>query len=162
MINSTKKFLLSFILIAGAAACSKPMQQIPSTTPRPEGGQPIDISTIGNATSRGAVEQYLAAIRTEDLQAVSLIWGTEKGAARDNMPRDEMEKRTIVMISCLNHDKYRILGESTVSSMHRMVEVEIGRGDQVKVTTIHTVLGPRNKWFVEKTNLAQIREFCSF
>ncbi|MGH7621426.1 MAG: hypothetical protein ACREMU_03720, partial [Gemmatimonadaceae bacterium] len=51
----------------------------------------------GAAAPRLAVEQFMAAARAQDLQAFSAIWGSEKGSARDIVPRDQLEKRELTM-----------------------------------------------------------------
>ncbi len=161
MIKTTFKLILAFIIVASFAACST--SSSPNLPPTPKGENPpsVNIGTVGNSNSRGAVEQFLAAIRTEDLQAISLIWGTEKGPARDNMPHPEMEKREIVMICYLNHTGYRLMGETTVANNRRVVEVELTKGTLIRTTTMHVVQGPKSKWFVEKMDLASLRDFCS-
>jgi len=50
------------------------------------------------------VDQFLAAVKAQDLQAMSVVWGTSKGPARDQLERSELEKREIIMQGCYDHD----------------------------------------------------------
>ena len=49
--------------------------------------------------------------RVQDLQEMSIAWGTSKGPARDQFERTELEKRLIVMQGCYDSDKHRIVDE---------------------------------------------------
>ena len=50
----------------------------------------------------------LAAATLQDIQAISAVWGDEKGMTRDRIARDELEKRTLIMICVLGHEKQTI------------------------------------------------------
>lgn len=158
----SKKFLLITALLVGLGACSRstPPTTLPPT-PRPVPSLPGVSGTVGNETAKGAVEQFLAAVRAEDLQAMSIIWGTERGPARDHMPRDEMEKREIILVCYMQHDNYRILREGSGDGGRRVMDLELTNGPLTRTTTIHTIRGPRGRWFVEKMDIAAVRDFCN-
>jgi hypothetical protein len=128
-----KTFALAIALTLGGC------KRQPETVPSP-GGQ-----TAGAASPRQAVELFLAAVRAEDLQAMSFIWGTPKGPAvnSDMMTREEMEKREIIMICYLRHDKFRIGTESPGAGGMRILTVEITRTatNESRTTTFQTVPG---------------------
>lgn len=92
---------------------------------------------------------------------MSLIWGTKKGPARDNMPRNEMEKREILMQCYMKHDSYKVVGESDGEGGRRILEVELTNGSNMRRTTMHAVRGPRDRWYVEQMDLAAVRDFCN-
>ena len=47
--------------------------------------------------------------RNRICRRMSMIWGTEKGLARDQMSREELEKRLVIMQCSLNHDSWKIV-----------------------------------------------------
>src|SRR5579883_1210574 len=65
------------LIAAGAAAVTVACRSTPT---RPSG----DLS--GAPSARGAVERFLAAVRAQDLQAMSVVWGTKNGPSRDALP----------------------------------------------------------------------------
>ncbi len=52
----------------------------------------------GAASPREAVQSFLAAVKSQDLQAMSVIWGTSKGPARDQVDRAQLERRELIML----------------------------------------------------------------
>jgi hypothetical protein len=148
-----KKLLLT-VLLVGVGACA------PSATTPPRETSPASTG-IGASSPQGAVERFLASVRSQDLQAMSIVWGTEKGPARENMPREELEKREIILQCYLKHDSYKILNEGAAKDGRRIFEVELTNKSLTRTTTIHAVQGPRGRWYVEKTDIAALRDFCS-
>lgn len=138
-----------FILLMFAAACASP------STPSPGGSQ-----LTGAAAPRLAVEQFLNAIRAQDLQAMSVLFGTSAGPARDQIERGELEKREIIMQCYFNHDKFRILGESPGPGAARTYRVELTRGRNTRQTSATAVRGPGDRWYVESLDIAAVRDFC--
>ena len=67
----------------------------------------------GAATPAAAVDAFLAAAKAEDLQAMSAVWGTPTGSVRDQIPRDELDKREIYIIRC------SATTDTTSSAKHR-------------------------------------------
>ncbi len=63
---------------------------------------------VGSETPRLAVQHFLDAAQNEDLQGLSAYWGDEAGPTRDRFPRQELERRELIMIGMLKrHDKRR-------------------------------------------------------
>src|SRR5688572_6446905 len=79
--DSVRK-LVALLLVLGACR----------STPTPAPVSP-STGTTGTATSEAAVTAFLGAVKAGDLQAMSLVWGTEKGPASEQMDRAELEKR---------------------------------------------------------------------
>ena len=144
-----KKLLLAIVLM-GAAACA--------TAPHSPSG--VDM-TPGAKTSTDAVERFFAAVHAQDLQAMSLVWGTSRGAARDNMERTELEKREVILQCYFNYDSFRVLNESPTSEIRRMVRVELERGGRTRAPVIYTVMGPGGRWYVENLDIAAVKDFCA-
>jgi hypothetical protein len=145
-----KKLLLA-IVAAGALACH--------TAPPPSTSR-VD-TTPGAKSSVAAVERFFAAVHAQDLQAMSQVWGTSRGAARDNMERTELEKREVILQCYFNYDTFRVLSESPTSEVRRMVRVELQRGGRTRTPVIYTVLGPGGRWFVENLDIAAVKDFCA-
>ncbi len=142
---------MSFRKIAGLfllAACS-------SATQTGSGGQ-----LTGAAAPQLAVEQLLRAVNAKDLQAMSVIFGTKNGPARETMDRTELEKREIILACYFGHDSSRILGESQGSQGHRDVHVELKKGNLTRSTTFYTIKGPGDRWYVDNMDIAAVRDFC--
>lgn len=115
---------------------------------------------VGGATPRGAVEDFLAAVRGQDLQAMSVVFGTSRGPSRDNMDREQLDKRLIILQCYFFHDKSRILGESPGEGGHRVLTVELTRGRLTRTPRFYAVQGPGARWFVDDMEIAVVREFC--
>jgi hypothetical protein len=119
-------------------------------------------SAVGANGPRQAAEQFLASIKSEDVQATSIIWGSEKGPARELIPnRGDLEKRILIMQCNLNHDAARIVSDLPGDGSQRNLKVELRRGPLTAQTTMTVVQGPNQRWFVKNTDLAPMRGFCS-
>lgn len=149
-----KKLLLA-ILVLSACSHSTTTTTTGAGAPRTTGPQ-----LPGAPSPRLAVEEFLAAVRGQDLQAMSAVFGTSHGASRDNMDREQLEKRLIILQCYFNHDKYRILGENPGESSHRVFAVELTRGRLVRMPHFYTIQGPDNRWFVDNMEIAAVKEFC--
>jgi hypothetical protein len=135
---------LAFAFITILAACG------------PRSGGPL----TGAPAPRTAVEQFLAAIRAQDLQAMSVIWGSEKGPARDLIERQELEKRELIMQCMLSHDRFRIVSEGAGTAGKRVFRVELRRGTLTRATNFTSVQGPSDRWYVESADLEPVKDLC--
>ena len=126
------------------------------------GGAKPAVGVVGAVGPRQAAEQFLASIRSEDVQATSIIWGSSKGPARELIKdRSELEKRILVMQCNLNHDSFRIMSDLPGEGTKRNLKLELRRGQLTAQTSMVAALGPRQRWFIENTDLAPMRGFCS-
>jgi hypothetical protein len=114
----------------------------------------------GSAAPQLAVEQFLNAVHAQDIQAMGSIFGTAQGPARDQLERNEFERRMIIMQCYFNYDHFRIRGESTQDG-RRVFQVELTRGTKVRNTSAQTVQGPGGRWYVESMDIAAVRDFCA-
>jgi hypothetical protein len=152
------KQLLTLALAGGLAACASSPQ---SAEPTPAGGAPQPVSGQAGATSpRAAVEWFLETIERQDIQATALIWGTNKGAARDQMTREYQEKAIIIMQCYLAHDRYTILNDSPGENEKRIFQVQLTNGSRTAQTPFVAVEGPNDRWYVESAELEPVKEFC--
>jgi hypothetical protein len=146
--NVTRRIAVALMLALGAC--------------RSGGGSSSVAGTVGADGPRQAAEQFLASIRSEDVQATSIIWGSSKGPARELIrDRVELEKRILVMQCNINHDSYKIVGDVPVDATRRSLRVELRRGQMTAQTTMVATQGPNQRWFIENTDLAPLRGFCS-
>ena len=120
------------------------------------------VGAVGATGPRQAAEQFLASIKSEDVQATSIIWGSEKGPARELIPnRGDLEKRILIMQCNLNHDAARFVSDVPGDGTQRNIKVELRRGPLTAQTMMTVVQGPNQRWFVKNTDLAPMRGFCS-
>ncbi|MGQ0648172.1 MAG: hypothetical protein ACT4P7_11430 [Gemmatimonadaceae bacterium] len=100
------------------------------------------------------------AVAAQDLQAMSVVWGTEKGAARDQLDRNELDQRLIMIQRCYAHDRFSIVDEAPGQSGHRMIKVSIVRGRRTKTPTFELVKGPSDRWFVQDADFDTMQDMC--
>ena len=121
------------------------------------------VNTVGSGSSRAAVESFMLAVKAADLQAMSTIWGNEKGPGRDQFKRDELEKRLIIMQCLLQHDRYTFLRETPQlqTKNHQAWPIQITKRRVTAKTTLTTVLGPGGRWFLSDADLTPLRDLCA-
>ena len=121
----------------------------------------VGTSLSGAATPRDAAMGFMNAVKAEDLQAMGAVWGSAQGAARDNMDRQELDKRLVVLQGCYAHDRAQILEESAGPDGQRVVRLQITRGNRTKTSSFKTVRGPSNRWYVLDTDYESVQaDFC--
>ena len=153
-----KKSVLALFLLA---ACAPKVTTTTSTEPVGSTAAPAPASNVtGGATARSAVEQFLTAVKAQDLQGMSVIFGTSRGPSRDNMSRDELEKRLVILQCYFDHDKFRILGESPGDGGHKIVEAELTKQGIVRSPAFYAINGPGGRWYVDNMEIAAVRDFC--
>jgi hypothetical protein len=157
-----KKLLLVMLALSACSRATTTTTTSPvGTSTSPPATTPASGSSLVGASSpRTAVEQFLAAVRATDLQAMSVVFGTSKGPSRDNMNREQLDKRLIILQCYFNHDKSRMLGETAGEGGHRVFTVELTRGRFVKSPRFYVIMGPNDRWFVDNMEIAAVREFC--
>jgi len=115
----------------------------------------------GAPTPAVAIERFLGAAKSQDLQALSMIWGTEKGPARDVVDKSQIEKRELIMMCYLNHDTYRVKSEGLAPEGKRVFNVELQRGQMARTTAFTTVQGPASRYYVESVALEPLADLCA-
>lgn len=129
-------------------------------SPGAGGAPPTGGGMTGAASPRLAVEQFLSAAHSGDLQAMSVVFGTSNGPARDNIPWSELEKRQIILQCFFDADSYRILSEAAGSDGHRIVRAELTKGRVVRQPNFFVIQGPGRRWYVDNMEIAVVRDFC--
>jgi hypothetical protein len=148
--------LLAVILFTAACAPRTPSGSPARADPSASG----IAAAAGAASSRAALEAFLAAVHAEDLQAMSLVWGTVDGPARARMPREELERRELVMICFIRHDNYQILNEQQLPGGQLRTLVELRRGNLARSSNFTTVRAKDGRWYVLTAELEPLRDFC--
>lgn len=145
-----RKLLIGLLLLA---ACTTRTTEIPPTT------GPVQ---SGAAGARPALDAFLAAIRSKDLQALGANWGDRSGPIRDSkrITRDELEKRELLLMCYFNHDSYTVLNDEPVAGGERKMSVRLTRGTLNRTTDFFLVSGAE-RWYVRTANVEPVRDLCA-
>ena len=149
---------LASLTVFALAACKA--HPAPATGPQPVAAPPG--SATGGADARSAVLAFLNAGKAQDLQALSAVWGTSEGSARsnNNMSRDEMEKRELIMMCYLDHETHQVLSDAPSANNERVVAVQLRRGLLTRTANFQAVPGPGGRWYVRAFDMEALTDFC--
>ncbi len=150
-----RKLLIGLLLTTGACTTRTTVAP-PVTTPTPT------TSTASQATPRQALETFLAAANTQDLQAMAGVWGDKDGSvqASGKMGREEIEKREIIMMCYLRHDRYRVVSDAPAVDNERVLGVELTKG-RLSRTSNFNLATDGTRWYVRSANLEALRDLCA-
>jgi hypothetical protein len=151
-----KKLAIALILVSACHSAGR--RTSPAVRPA---GAPFGNASGGATSARAAVAGFLAAARSEDLQAMSHIWGTATGPARNTIPRDELEKRELIMMCFLRHDRYQLVTDAESTAGQRRIEVELEQGMLIRTTAFMVVPAPDGRWYVQSFDMEAVRDFCA-
>jgi len=150
---------LAIVVLLVFAGCRRQVQvtSVPTATPPTAGA-----NATGAATAREAVQLFLATAKAQDLQAMSNIWGSSAGPARTSTEYDaaELEKREIVLMKCLRHDTYSIMGETPAAGGERVFSVELRLGSLTPRSDFTTTQGPASRWYVRTFDFEKLQQIC--
>ena len=144
----------TILLVLAIAACRS------APTPSPSSSGAAAANLPGAAAPRQAVERFLGAAKSQDLQELAIAWGTRQGPARDQFERPELEKRLIMMQGCYDADKYRILDDVPSDNGRRLLRVELTKGNVTKTARFTTEKGPSERWYVQDADFAAVTALC--
>jgi hypothetical protein len=102
----------------------------------------------------------MSAAKQQDLQALGAAWGDASGPAREAISREELEKRELIMIRCLRHDRYDIAGDAPNPGGSRVMVVNLTYKDISRSTNFTVVRGPSNRWYVQKYDPEPLQAIC--
>jgi hypothetical protein len=147
-------------IIVLSAGCATSPARATSAAPQPAVA-PAG-STTGGADARSAVGAFLDAGKNGDLQALAAVWGSPAGSVRDtgNIPRDEMEKRELVMLCYLAHDSHQILSDAPAPNNERVVVAQLRHGSLTRTTNFYAVPGPNGRWYVRSFDMEALADLC--
>jgi hypothetical protein len=159
-----KKSLIALVVLAACApkvTTTTTTAPVGSTTTTPAAEPPRTSSSLtGGTSARAAVQEFLDAVKSQDIQAMSVLFGTSHGPARDNMNREELEKRLVILQCYFNHDKARFVSENPGDQGHRVVQFELTRGQVTRTPAFYSIQGPGGRWYVDNMEIAAVRDFC--
>ena len=155
-----RKVLLAVVLVL-TGACSSASKSGPppgAALPAPSGA----VNAAGAASAKAAVESFLTAVKNQDLQAMSMIWGTENGLAREQMSRDDLEKRLVIMQCHLNHDSWSYASglDGTTRIGEQDLRIELRQKNLKEQTIVTAVRGKSGRWFVKNIDVSKLDGFC--
>jgi len=145
------------VLAMSGTACTRTTSGGGRSAPTPLAG-----ATAGAATSRDAVDEFMRAVQVQDLQTMSAVWGTLRGPAREQIEREELEKRLIIIQCKLDHDSWSYAEDRPrlLAGGKQEFRVRIKQKQAEAVTSFSTILGNDGRWYVEIVDLEPLAEFC--
>lgn len=102
----------------------------------------------------------MAAAKLQSVQSLSLWWGDSQGPTREAMAKDELEKRELIMLKCLKHDRYAVVGDAPSAGGARDVVLNVLYRDSENTTHLTVVPGPHNRWYVQDVDLRPLHSVC--
>lgn len=120
--------------------------------------QPRELT--GAATPRAAVDQFMLAIRAQDIQSLSMVWGNEKGPARDQYAIEEINMRRQLMLCYFSHDSYTISGSTAVSKEKSVILADIKKGTMVRTAEFVVEKGPSDRWYASVIDIIPLKDLC--
>ena len=150
------KVITAAALLTGLAACTTS-----APTPGPVPSANVSSGTAGGADPSSAVRGFMAAAKLQSIQSLSMWWGDAGGPTRDKMEKDQLEKRELIMLKCLKHDRYDVVGEAPSAGGSRDVVVNLMYRETANTTHLTVVPGPHNRWFVQTVDLQPLHSICA-
>lgn len=122
-----------------------------------------DSTLNGAATPRSAVDRFLAAARLQDIQALGADFGDDKGALRDHSDRATTERRLLIMLQCLRHDKAVVSEPVRGEGGRQVYSVDFTQKALTATSRFTVVRGPSSRWYVESFEIIPLQNkgFCS-
>jgi hypothetical protein len=150
---------LASITLLSAACASSPGR---TTNPAPQPAVAPPGNSTGGSDPRNAVLAFLDAGKNQDLQALSAAWGSTVGSVRDagQIPRDELEKRELVMMCYLAHDSHQIVSDAQAPNAERVVVAQLRRGPLTRTANFYAVAGPNGRWYVRSFDMEALTDLC--
>ena len=115
------------------------------------GAAPTIGEGYGALSAESAVGQFLDAVKRQDYQVMSRLFGTARGPAEDRFGRVEVEQRMFVLAGLLQHSSYalRPLPVAEAEGKSRYIADMVGtRYGNVSVPFI--AVASQGRWFVEQ------------
>ena len=124
------------------------------------GGGGMTGSETGGGDAVGAVERFLTAARTGDVQTMGRVFGTSAGAVAGRDAPDAVEKRMRALQCYLTHDGSRVVGTQLGSGAGQVLTVELKQRELTRTTRFTVVPGPQRRWYVESFDINSLSDFC--
>jgi hypothetical protein len=140
--------LVSFVVLLAVAGCAS--------------GAALGGIPGGGATGEEAVRRYLEAATTKDLAGLAAVWGTEEAPLATRASRQEMERRSLIVMCHLRHDAAQVGVAEPGEAGRQRFRVELRQGERSATTSFTTVRNRRTgRWFVETFDMPAVATFCT-
>lgn len=117
---------------------------------------------LGASSPAAAAQQFLSAARAEDLQAMSAVWGNSEAPVRDQVERQELERRLIIMVCHLRHDESTFGTNEAGEQGRQLVPITLKSGTLTATSKFTMVKNQRSgRWFVENFEMEPLRPLCT-
>lgn len=109
-----------------------------------------------------AIDKFMAAVKVDDLDQMSRLWGNEKGSMYDHPPgndREQLRRRLVAMQKMLANKGYRVVEgplPSSAGGEKRMFRVELDRGNCKKVVPFDVVKTHEGGWLLYDPHMEQV------
>jgi hypothetical protein len=145
-------------LLLTAAACSGSGGPSGGVDPT---GPPTSQEDPGAANPTLAIQTFMAAIKAQNLDALAVIWGSDRGAARDIVDATQLRKRELIMECYFMFDSYVIVSDVTSSEGVHVATLQVTKGSLTRETKTQVVRGPKGRWYVASPELAPLKDLCA-
>jgi hypothetical protein len=150
-----KKLIATAVAVLLVNACRT------TTTTMTSNGPVVSGNQTGAPDPASALRGFLAAAKAQDLQGIGAMFGDKDGTARDRIPREELEKREIVMASCLKHDRYDVISEAPGTNGTRTMAVNLVKADKSAAINFDMVYASDKRWYVQSFDLKTLMsDYC--
>ena len=153
-----KKLIMSLALVAACTTTTVVSGPVPATR---TGNQASAASVPGAPDAASAVRGFLVAANEPNLQEMAILFGDAQGPAREAVPREELEKREVIMARCLRHDRYDIVTDAPSPGGGRNFVVNLVYKELSRSANFEVVMGPSNRWYVQKFDPAALMDICT-
>lgn len=152
-----KKLIMSLVLVGACHSSSSSSAPSPASAARTVASG----TYTGAPDAVGALRGFLAAAKEPDLQAMGVLFGDSEGPARERLSREELEKRELIMVRCLRHDRYDIVGDAPSPGGGRNFVVNLSYKELSRSSAFQVVMGPANRWYVQKFDPLALGDICA-
>jgi hypothetical protein len=152
-----KKLIVGLVLMSASAACH-------STTTSSVTPSPATTSVVGSATGAAdpmsALRGFLDAAKAQNIQGISTYWGDKDGTVRGRLDKTAEEQREIIMVRCLRHDKYDVVGDAPATGGGRTYAVALSRPGRAATTNFDVVPAVDHRWYVQSFDMEKLASYC--
>ena len=120
------------------------------------GGKKEPEAATPESAMQATVDGFLAAVKSNDINRMAQLWGTDKGPAAATMDATELTQRLSVIQKYLAHTGYRIVeGPTSVPASPRLrtYRIELQRSNCTRVLPMDLIFSRTGSWLVYDVHL---------
>lgn len=152
-----KKLIVGVILLSAVSACSSGNKASTAATPATTS---MTGAGTGAADPASALRGFLDAAKAQNIQGLSAYWGDKDGTARGRYSKTEEEQREIIMVRCLRHDRYDVIGDAPGMGGGRTFAVALSRPGKNATTNVDVVPAVDHRWYVQQVDMEKLADYC--